>query len=71
MVRECQICGLSMRMCREHKKAMAYRQCMAIFFAMDAVFGSGIALAIAARSYAALGIFVVAAVTSVMLVVKD
>ncbi len=71
MVRECQICGLSMRLCREHKKTMAYRQCMVIIFIMDAVFGSGIALAIAARSYAALGIFVVAAVTSVVLTVKS
>jgi hypothetical protein len=44
---------------------------MVIIFIMDAVFGSGIALAVAARSYAALGVLIVAAATSVVLTVKS
>jgi hypothetical protein len=44
---------------------------MVIIFIMDAVFGSGIALAVAARRYAALGVLIVAAATSVVLTVKS
>jgi hypothetical protein len=71
MVEECPVCGMEKSICEEYQKVVAWRSCFIIFLFMEALFGSAITFAVVNHSYPALTIFVVAAVTTIAMVVPE